>query len=593
MQTIQEKSSASQSREAQSVDERILKVQADTMLSTVMSAGFSAFGVALGLWSIFYYQTHQPAVLIWAAIIHSLQCLRFYFDIKYFTTPFEKRDPISAANLHCNLLVLTGITWGLAPWMFLPTGNFPLTSLMILVLGGISAAGIAAWAPYRRGIYSFTVPPLVGLSTALLWQGGDMNLFLAFSTAPYLYVTIRSGIRQNNVLTDALRTRYEKEDLAQRLVEQVQIAERANLEKTRFLASASHDLRQPLHSIELFGSALLAKLKSTPEQPLVRDLMICVDALEASFTAMLDVSKLDAGVIKLKSQPVALVDLFQRLETSFGRQAEARGLALRFKPGGKWTYGDPILLERLLGNLVHNALKFTLNGGVVLVVRTRGQRLSVEVWDSGIGIEDSELPRIFDEFYQLGNPERDRSKGLGMGLTIVQRLAKLMDMPLTVHSKVGRGTAFKLQMPLVEPQPVQLLFAPRNDFNPALSSLSGKRVLIVDDEESVRNSTAEVLRLHGMNVATADGMQQALEIAQRPGQIPDVAITDLRLREGENGIHLVAELNVCLRRELPALLVTGDIAPERVQLVQQSGLRVLYKPVKIDDLLGALCELVA
>jgi CheY-like chemotaxis protein len=279
--------------------------------------------------------------------------------------------------------------------------------------------------------------------------------------------------------------------------------------------------------------------------------------------------------------------------TSFGRLAEAQGLALRFRPGNSWVYGDPVLLERLLGNLVHNALKYTQRGGVVLVARKREQYLSVEIWDTGVGMEAAELPHIFDEFYQVGNTERDRSKGLGMGLAIAKRLAKLMGIPLTVHSRIGRGTVFKLLMPLAEAQQAPLPSVPHDDINPDLSVLIGKHALVIDDEMSVRNSTAEILQQHGMNVETADGQARALELAQDLGQKLDMVITDLRLHGNDNGIDLTNRLNESLGRQLPILLITGDIAPERVLLVQKSGLRVLYKPIKIDELLGAMLELLA
>ncbi len=592
-QAIPAQSTLSLSQETMTVDERILIAQADSLMNTGLSAGFGAFLAAAGFWIVFYFQTHEPAVVAWAVMMHFFQGVSFLVDLHYIKTPYGQRNAVLSANRYCNLLVLNGVSWGLAPWAFLPAGNLPLTSLTMVVLMGVSSGGIASLAPYRRGIFSFTVPILIGLASALLWQGGSVNLFLVVCALAYLYVNLSFGSQQNKLLTEALRTRYEKEDLAQRLAEQVRIAENANLEKTRFLASASHDLRQPLHSIGLFGAALLAKRMSTPDEPLVRNLMLCVDALEASFTAMLDVSRLDAGVIEFQSQPVTLAHLFQRLQISFGGQADAQGLALRFKPGGKCVYGDPILMERLLGNLVHNALKFTQRGGVVLVARKRKDRVSIEVWDSGTGIDANELPRIFDEFYQLGNPERDRSKGLGMGLSIVLRLANLMDMPLTVYSKVGRGTVFKLLVPLADPQNEQELSMVHVNTYPVVNNLSGKRVLIVDDEENVRSSTAAVLRLHGMHVETAEDIKQALEIALQPAQRLDALITDLRLRDGGNGIHLVAELNMRLGRNLPTLLVTGDIAPERVQMAQQSGLQVLHKPVGVNQLLDSLDELLA
>lgn len=577
--------------ELQTVDQRILFAQVHSLMSTGLTAAFSAFLAAGGFWLIFYFQTRQPIILVWAVAIHILHGLRVVSSLHFTRTPSAQLNPALWADRYCNLFVLSGIVWGAAPWLFLPQGDLALTSLMMLVMLGLSSAGIASLAPYRRAVFSFTVPMLIGLGSAMLWRGGGIHIFLSICAFLYLYGNLKFGIQQNKLLTEALRTRYEKEDLAQRLAEQVRIAERANLEKTRFLASASHDLRQPLHSIGLFGAALLAKRMSTPDEPLVRNLMLCVDALETSFTAMLDVSKLDAGVVESRSQPVALVNLFRRLETSFGRQAEAMGLSLRFKPGGKWVYGDPILMERLLGNLVHNALKFTQHGGVVLVARTRGHRVSIEVWDTGAGMAANELPRIFDEFYQLKNPERDRSKGLGMGLAIVQRLANLMNMPLSVYSKIGQGTVFKLLVPSAGPLSELGSSISHERLPSTIRSLTGKKVLIVDDEDAVRGSTAEVLRLYGLQVETAEGMQQALEIALRPGLLPDAIITDLRLRDDENGIQLVSELNARLGRKLPALLITGDIAPERVQMVKQSGLRVLYKPVGIDNLMDALREL--
>ncbi len=571
-----------------SVDERILLSQTDSIIHTGLSAWVGSFLVALGFWMIFYEQTHQAIVLVWAAIIHSLQFVRLFGMLRYARTPDAQRNPVLSANRYCNILLLTGVTWGLAPWMFFPVGNLPLTSLMMLILLGMSSGGMASLAPYRRGIFSYIVPMLLSLSGALLWQGGSENVFLALCALLYLYVNLKFGLQQNDLLSESLRARYEKEELAKRLEEQVRIGERANIEKTRFLASASHDLRQPLHSIGLFGAALMENLKSTPNEALVNNLMLCINALEESFTVMLDVSKLDAGVVDYKPQPISLSYLFQRLEKVFERQAESQGLALRFKSGGKWVYGDPILMERLLSNLIHNSLKFTKHGGVLLVARGHGNKVSIEVWDSGIGIEANELPLIFDEFYQLYNPERDRSKGLGMGLSIVQRLSRLMDMPLKVYSRVGRGTVFKLQMRRAEVQQDKLSNAARLNTGQSKLVIAGKRVLVVDDEERVLSSTAAILRLYGMHVETAEDIQQAKEIALRQNQHLDIVITDLRLRRGEDGISLANDLNAMLGRKVPVLLVTGDIAPERIQHAQLSGLTVLYKPVNIDDLISTL-----
>ena len=582
--------SAAQHEEA--LDQRILREQADSLLSTSITASIGAFMTALGFWTIFYYQTRQPGVLVWAALLHATQAHRFVGIRRYILTAPAERDPERSARWYCNALTFNAIAWGSAPWLFFPVGNLPLTSLMMLLLLGISSGVVASLAPYRPALFRFIVPILAGLATALLWQRDVTHFFLALCTLAYLYVNLKFGLQQNRLLTDALRARYEKEDLAQRLAEQVRIVERASLEKTRFFASASHDLRQPLHSLGLFGSAILARLASTPDEPLARNMMHCVDALEASFSSMLDVSKLDAGVVEVKAEPVALANIFRRLQVSLGQQAESQGLALRFKPGCKWVHADAALLERMLGNLVHNSLKFTQTGGVAVVARTRGQRISVEVWDSGRGIEEKEVPRIFDEFYQVGNLERDRSKGLGMGLAIVRRIARLMDVQVLVRSRPGCGTVFRLLLPRAVATAEKTLLE-TGEGSKAASLRLPLHVLVVDDEETVRTSTAAALRLYGLQVDVADSLLQAREIAATSGYRLDALITDFRLRNEEDGIQVAAELRSLLGWKLPVLLVTGDTAPERVRQAQQSGLRVLYKPVRAHDLVEALSAEVA
>lgn len=579
---------------AQSLDQRILREQSDSLLSTSLAASGWAFLAALGFWVVCFQQTRQPAILLWAVLIHTSQAIRFLGALRYVRTPPAERDPQAAARRYCNALTFNAIVWGLAPWMFFPAGNFALMSLMMVLLLGMSSASVASLAPYRPALPRFMVPVLVGLASALLWQSGTVNSFLALCTLAYLYITLKSGLQQNQLLTAALRARYENEELARRLAEQVQKVEQASLEKTRFFASASHDLRQPLHSLGLFGAAILVRLQHSPDEPLARNMVHCVDALEASFSSMLDVSRLDAGVVELRVQPVALVDVFRRLQASLGRQAEAQGLALRFKPAGKWVHADPALLERLLGNLVHNALKFTETGGILVLARTRGDDVVVEVWDSGPGIQASELPRIFDEFYQVGNQERDRSKGLGMGLAIVRRLADLMRAPLEVVSRPGHGTVVKLRLPRC----TRLGGAPalgedHADSDVASGSFAGRSVLVVDDEETVRTSTAAALRLYGFKVEVADGLAQAVTTAERLGSQLDALVTDFRLRNGEDGVKVAAVLRQRLGARLPVLLVTGDTAPERVRQAQQSGLRVLYKPVKVGRMVEELAAQLA
>ena len=572
-------------------DRRILIEQVDSLLSTSLSIFITGLLLAVAFALLFYWKTQQVGILIWLGCLNIWQIYRWTVSRRYTQTPPELRNPEKAARGYCYGNAITSTFWGLVPWLFFPHGDITLTSVMVLVLMGIASGGIGSVSSYRYTVYCLVIPILTGLATALLWQGDVVNVFLGICALAYMALNLQLGLEQNRLINEALRTRYEKEDIAQRLAEQIKIVERASLEKTRFFASASHDLRQPLHSLGLFGSAILKNLKNTPDEELGRNLMHCVDALETSFSSMLDVSKLDAGVVEVRAGPVSLGHVFRLLQTNYGPQAEAKGLSLRFKPSNKWVQADSVLLERLLGNLVHNALKFTNQGGVVVVARTRNQQISVEVWDTGMGINAHELPRIFEEFYQLGNLERDRSMGLGMGLAIVRRLSKLMGMPLTVVSRFDHGTVFKLRMPQIFPPADIETMSTQVTSNTALEGMKGLRILVVDDEENVRASTALALQAYGVHVEMADGLVQARSVAYRletNNQGLHAIVTDFRLRNNEDGITLVNELRSMLDRNIPALLVTGDTAPERVKKAQDSGIRAIYKPVKIHHLIEEL-----
>ena len=577
--------------ESESLDKRILKEQIDSLLSTSRSVFFAGYLLAVAFTALFYWRTKQPSILVWLLLLNIWQVIRLMASLKYAKTPSQLRNPEQAARGYCYGNAVTSTFWGLIPWLFFPHGDITLTSIMVLVLMGIVSGGLGSVSSYRLTVFCLVLPALTGLSTALLWQADVIHVFLGLCALAYMALNLQLGLEQNRLMNEALRARYENEALAHRLAEQVKIVERASLEKTRFFASASHDLRQPLHSLGLFGSTILRKLEGSPDEELGRNLMHCVDALETSFSSMLDVSKLDAGVVEVKEAPVSLGHVFRLLQTNYGQQAEAKGLSLRFRPGNKWVRADSALLERLLGNLVHNALKFTQKGGVVVVARTQHQQISVEVWDTGPGMSSVELPRIFDEFYQLGNLERDRSMGLGMGLAIVRRLSKLMAMPLTVASNLDHGTTFKLRMPKIEPPKHTEMKNVQIANNTILHAIKGLRILVVDDEENVRASTAIALQAYGLYVEVADGAEQAHAIAHRlemNQQALHAIITDFRLRNNEDGITLVNELRRQLNRHIPALMVTGDTAPERVKRAQDSGIRAIYKPVKIDQLVEEL-----
>ena len=341
-------------------------------------------------------------------------------------------------------LTLLALAWGIGPLVLLPSSSQTATLLLVVSLLCVAAAGIYVSAINRSAIFLWLLPTLGPLLLIQAFEDSALSNVIALLGAVYLMAAVLFASQRFEMLSKAAQTKLDNDALVGELQQQVILVERANRDKSRFLAAASHDLRQPMHALGLFAASLEKGLAETPLQPTVINMMRAVDALERSFGAMLDLSKLDAGVIEPNMQSFPIRDLFRQLHMHCAGQAEELGLGLRFKPGGKIVTSDPQLLERVLANLIHNAIRYTRAGGIVVLARTRQSRISLEVWDTGIGIAQEELPKIFDEFYQVNNPGRDRSRGLGMGLAIVKRLVALMGHELEVKSTPGRGTVFRI-----------------------------------------------------------------------------------------------------------------------------------------------------
>lgn len=382
------------------------------------------------------------------------------------------------------------------------------------------------------------------------------------------------------------RVRQENDQLVSQLRHHVALVEAANKEKTRFLGAASHDLRQPMHALGLFAAALEKALRGNMHHANVISMTRAVDALEDSFSAMLDVSKLDAGIVQPNLQTFPIRDVFRRLHMHCAGAAEEKGLLLRFKPGGKLVTSDPQLLERILANLVHNAIRYTSEGGVIALARTRRDRTSLEVWDTGVGIASDQLPQIFNEFYQVENQGRDRSKGLGMGLSIVKRLVLLLGYELEVASVPGRGTVFRVLLPPTqfEEMPSMVLGA---DTIPSPPD-DGRTVLVIDDEAAVRAGMNELLQGWGFNVLQAGTIDEARAAVLRHNGLIDVVVSDLRLANSEDGLRAIDEVRRTYGAPLPAILITGDTSPDEVKRAHASGHPVLFKPVRARDLSVAL-----
>lgn len=482
------------------------------------------------------------------------------------------------------LLVLgIGVAWASQLWVHQSSERSTLATVLLVLMAGIGATAAAADRP-SLSLWLTTVAGLPGVA-ALALGGAELRIHgLLLLTLAVVVLGLAGRVRR--LVLRAWRVKQENDQLVAQLRQQVALVELADQEKSRFLGAASHDLRQPMHALGLFAAALEKELRATAHHPKVISMARAVDALEDSFSAMLDVSKLDAGIVSPNLQSFPIRDVFRRLHMHCAGQAEERGLSLRFKPGGKLVTSDAQLLERILGNLIHNAIRCTREGGVVVVVRTRRSRTSIEVWDTGVGIAEDELPKIFNEFYQIENKGRDRSKGLGMGLSIVKRLVVLLGYELEVDSTPGRGTVFRLLMPPTDLAEMQSMVLGADTIPQAPDE--DRTVLVIDDELAVRDGMRALLEGWGYSVLLAATIAEARTAVSQHAGVIDIVVSDLRLGDGEDGQQAIADVRQQYGAPLPAILITGDTSPEQVRRVHEGGHPVLFKPVRARDLYAAL-----
>jgi CheY-like chemotaxis protein len=340
---------------------------------------------------------------------------------------------------------------------------------------------------------------------------------------------------------------------------------------------ASHDLRQPLHALGLFVSQLRSPLEPEERTKTIEQVHAAVSEMNEMFNSLLDISKLDAGILAPKIVAFPIARLLQNVETTFGQAARDKGLRLRVMRSDAWVRSDALLLERILRNLVSNAVRYTLHGGIIVGCRRRGEMLGIEVWDSGPGIPEDQKHNIFGEFFQLPAPERDRYGGLGLGLAIVDRLRRLLGHGIELTSTPGRGSRFTIlvQAAAEGVTSVETVCSP----HPAAFAVEGKVILVIDDVPIVLEGTSGLLGRWGYSVVTAASDEAALiQLAERQLR-PDLIISDYHLANGKTGIEVIERINATFGASIPAILISGDTAPERLRDARDKGYILLHKPV--------------
>ena len=467
-----------------------------------------------------------------------------------------------------------GVWWGLAASLLTPSANMDERLLMTMVAYVVVVGAVPAFGPYLPAFAAIFLPTtLIALAgQAIAFDRFDLTL--AVLTIVGIVVIWDLARRTNANFEAQLRLRFAKDALAEDLRAQKELAEEASLSKSRFLAAASHDLRQPIHALGMFVGALSRHPMTDEMRRLIRHIEGSIAAMDGLFGSLLDISRLDAGVVRPQVETVALAPLLERVCRDYADDAAVKGLRLVLAPTGAHARTDPALLERILRNIVANAVRHT-DSGTVLVGCRRGATLRVQTLDTGRGIAPAERERVFEEFYQLANPERDRAKGLGLGLAIVKRLANLLDHPIELVSEPGRGTRFTVTLPAA-PQPTgsepTVAPVPTHGF-------AGRLFLVVDDEAMVLEAMRSLLAGWGAQVIVAESCAQMLDKVAACPLAPDLILCDYRLRDGENGVEAIQRLQEQFNDDLPAVLITGDTGSDRLREVRDSGVVVLHKPV--------------
>jgi signal transduction histidine kinase/ActR/RegA family two-component response regulator len=365
-------------------------------------------------------------------------------------------------------------------------------------------------------------------------------------------------------------------------------AERAHTAKSRFFAAASHDLRQPLHALGLFGEALKQKVATTELHTLATQISGSISSLETLLNALLDVSRLDAGTIEVRKRHFPASQLFDHIRQQFEGPANVKNLKLTVRPSNWILHSDPVLLERILINLVSNALRYTPSGRILVAGRKRGNALLIQVWDTGIGIPQNALESIFEEYIQLNNPDRDREKGLGLGLAIVARTVSLLGLHITVRSRVGRGSVFSIEVPLGSTHQIAPAETPSL---PVAASLQGRLAVLVDDEVPILRAMETLFNAWGVGIVTGRSAEDALDQLRQLGSAPDFLITDYSLPDDTDGIEVARQFQEKFGMGLPVMVLTGDTAADTLQRITEAGFKIMHKPVRPARLRAALAHL--
>lgn len=554
--------------------------------------------VTISLGIIYVLSGSVPATWLvpWAVAVYALIAARVLVARRFWKHPKTPASLRGWAWTAAGFSWISGLLWGSLTWIGFVPDQPHLFAFIVAILAGLVSGTIpslSAFPPALIGSILATTIPVAARFTTMPGAIGDAYLFLL---ACLIAINIYYGRIAYRMLHEMIRLRLENVGLIDHLQEERDRAQTADRAKTRFLAAASHDLRQPIHALGLLISTLSVlgrrgDVPSAEARSLAGSAKAIVGNLSGLLNALLDISKLDAGVVTVAREKVDLGELFRNLRDEFAASARVKGLSWRVVDTSAHVDTDPMMLKRILDNLLTNAFRYTNSGSVLLGCRRRGTTVEIQVWDTGLGIPENQKAAIFEEFVQLHNAARDKAQGLGLGLAIVRRTAELLGHPLKLVSAPDRGSMFSVTLPFVR------VAAPALPASGATQDETAASLMIVDDERDVLDAMVRLLTLEGHRIYAGQSAAEVKAIhaaAAKKGLAPvDLIVADYRLKDNATGVEAIKSLSAYLGRTLPGIVVTGDTSPSRIREATDSGFRILHKPVSGDDLRQAIAAVLA
>ncbi len=542
----------------------------------------------------------QDSLILWLGVMLTISMGRLAIVQIFVSQAPGDEDIAWWDGIYLAAVFITGIAWGAAGFLLYPPDNTIYQVALAFVIGGISSSATASLAARQVAVVLAVCPALLIASTRFLFDAADGHIEMGVLLLLYLAVLMNIGRAMHRQIVDALSLRFENQNLVQSLENTVSdletargVAEQSSRAKTRFLASASHDLRQPVHAMILFVSALARRQADDQQsQELVSKINRSLESVKGLLDSLLDISKLDAGIVHVRQEQMDIRVLVDQVVNEFAGEAEGKGLHLRAAGQSTFVESDLVLLGRVVRNLTANAIRYTEQGGVLVAVRKRGNSARIEIWDTGIGIRAEDKKEIFQEFFQLRTVSADQQGGLGLGLSIVQRTCDLLGCELEVFSEHGRGSRFIVTLPLA---PGQAHRVPHSEMNAPDMMVGTHRphVLLVEDDPLSADAMKGLLESWGYKCALTVNLAGVPEALAGLEQRVDLVVCDYRLGDGETGDIVAAEVRSRTGGAVPVLIVTGDTSPERLLDLRETGFDLLHKPVQPAELRAMVRHLLA